>query len=223
MIDASVRVNFKDTKQYIDNLNDRQLPFVAALTLTRLAQGSQKQLQAEMGRFFTLRSKRRLQRGIRIKAAKKADFKRGNMHSLVMDIDRFMALHTAGGIKKPERHRFISIPTDELLERGARTTTGAMKKRWRPKTLIAQTKQERRQTKRGRHRKPRPFVMEVRGGQPMIAERVGHEKHPVIFLFGLDPKATIKKTWPFVETVYRHVFKNSGRVFNKEYRRIIGS
>jgi len=222
---VAVEIDFKKTFRAIERYNQRQIPFAAAVTLTRLAQGSQLRIRSEMDKFFNLRSKRRMLQGVRIKPARKADFKRDTMHSEVNDIDRFMPLHVTGGIKRPGRHRYVAIPRDDLLAQGARTATGKIKKRLTPRAMIAKIKATRigRPRKKGRHRKPRPFLFESTAGLPFIAVRVGPERKPLKYLWGMSSRAKIDKTWPFVQTVEQYVLKNAGQIFSKEFKRALAA
>lgn len=219
-----IKVDFKKTAAYLKNLNRDQIPFAAAVTLTRIAQGAQKKIQRGMGTPFKLRSARRLKGGVRIKAARKKDFKRGTMSSTVRHIDRFMALHAVGGTKTAGRHKHVAIPTRELLAKGPRTATGKIKTRFKPKRIISKIKGHRsnpRKRKWGRHRIPaRPFIMEV-AGVPLIAQRTGPGQYPLRYLWGMQRKATIKATWPFIEQAEAFANKNFQGIFSHEFKRAL--
>lgn len=221
---AHVHVDFKKTAAFLDNMNRNQIPFVAAVTLTRLAQQSQGNLRGGLKKYFTLRSGRRLKSGIRIKTARKSDFKRGTMHSAVFDIDKFMGLHVLGGKKTALKTKYVSIPKDFILSKGARSSTGAIKARFKPKRMIALIKSRRkarRKAKRGRTRMPRPFLQEGPTGQPFIAQRVGAGKYPLNFLWGFSRRARIKEVWPFFKTAENIAKNKTAIIFTKEFRKAI--
>jgi len=215
-----IHVDFKKTKAWLDGIGRNQIPFAAALTLTRLAQESQGDLRQDMGKFFTLRSERRLKGGIRIKPARKADFKRGTMYSEVKDIDRFMALHVIGGTKKPFKKRYVAIPSRESIAQGVRTTSGAIKAAKKPSRIASRIKafkKNPRKRKWGRHRKPRPFMQPRSTGQPFIAERIGPERLPLRFLWGFSKAARVEAKWPFFETAYNVALKKTHSVFTEAF------
>ena len=221
---AHVKVDYKKTKEWLAGVNRRQIPFVAAVTLTKVAQGAQKNLQRGLGTYFTLRSPRRLKAGIRIKPARKTEFKRGTMHSAVFDIDRFMALHVFGGKKTAARSKYVSIPRLDLLAQGIRTATGKVKKAKTPHSMIMKIKGQRsnvRKRKWGRHRKPRPFLQEGATGQPFIAVRQGPGRHPWTFLWGFNRMATIKSVWPFFEKAEQFAIKNSQKIFSASFKKAL--
>lgn len=220
---VTIKADFRQALQAVKGIADRQIPFATAVTLTRLAQGSQRRIQNEMDQHFVLRSKERMIKGVRIKPAKKRDFKSGNIHSVVRDIDKFMGIHTTGGKKKATKSKYVAVPTDPLLEKGVRTGSGKMKKSWRPASLIAKSKKMGRPRKWGRHRKPKPFVIaETQSGQPIIAIRKGNARRPIEALFVFHQNTDIPKGWPFVETVRDYCFKNADSLFAQEFRKAVG-
>lgn len=224
MFDADITVDFRATDIYLERLEQSQIPFTMAVTLTRLAQQSQKRIRRKMPSQFEIRSKRVIQ-GVRIKPARKADFKRGTINSQVLDIDEFMAIHTTGGIKRPSRHRYLSVPRQALKDRGHRTKTGKVKKRFKPSVMIAKIKAQRtarHPKKKGRRGPRRPFIMDI-NGQPVIAQRKSSKRFPLIYFWGMTTNARIRKRWPFEETVEQVVRRNYVKTFIREYKRNVRS
>jgi hypothetical protein len=228
----SVKVDFKDCLQFVDDLKNKQIPYVTARTLTALAQGGQWDLRQDMGRHFHLRSGKRLRAGIRIEPAKKSDFFSGNIFSAVKDIDPFMGIHTVGGTKEPEKHKYLSVPSSYLIGSGARTSSGAIKERFKPSTIIAKIKRDalnqrnergRFIASKGRKKKPTPFIMPIGRDHAVIAQRTGAGRFPLVYLFGFEEKAKIKETWPFVETVGKYVEKNAQNLFAFEFRQAMAT
>ena len=222
---AYVDVDFIKTQRWLTQAERNQIPFAAAVTLTRLAQGSQIALRNGLSQVFTLRADRRIKAGIRIKPAKKGDFKRQTMNSQVNDVDNFMALHVSGGTKRPSQGRYVAVPAAGLQVKSFRTASGKVKRRFKPATMFSKMKERktnRRTPKRGRHRAPKPFANQA-GGQVFMAQRIGPSKYPLRFLWGFERSTTIKKTWRYVETVEQHVKIHAGPVFNAQLQQALAT
>jgi len=197
-----------------------QIPYATALALTRLAQGAQVAVKTQAHYAFELRNPRRIEAGIRITPARKQDFRRGDIHSEVYDIDPFMALQETGG-RKTASSGSLAIP-DELVHTKKRTATGSIKKAWKPTTLIRrQRDQPGRPRKWGRHRKPRPFIMHYGSSGGSIAIRAGHERYPLIYLYHFKRAAKISPRFQFIRTVDRWVAKEFGRQFAMAMQRAL--
>jgi hypothetical protein len=124
----------------------RQIPFAAALALTRTAQDIQRGVRAGMPGNFTLRRQWVVQ-GIRIKMARK-DF----LQSEVYSRDPFMAIQESGGTKTSIRKRvwdygeYLAIPLD-----ARRSKADIVKKADWPQNLI------------------KPFVLTANDGRKYLA------------------------------------------------------
>lgn len=209
------KVDTTKTVRYIRDISGKHFPFIAASSLTMLARDSQADIQRNMESHFTLRSSRRLKRGVRIEPAKKKD--RGNMRAYVKDIDEFMWLHVWGGTKKATKSKYVSVPGEDLLDKSPRTSTGRMKKRWTPKSLIAKSKQRRARGKSGRRKKATPFVFQASHGRYVMAIRRGPDRFPLEFLYGWPDSVTIDKRWPFPEEVHHIVKDRASRAFIRQW------
>lgn len=110
--------------------NREQLPFAAALALTRTAQAIQAEQQAQMPRRFTIRNQA-VVRGIRIRRAEKRDWPL--LRAEVGSIDEFMRMQELGGTKKAKGKR-QGVPTFFMDRR--RTKRGYTRKGEQPGELL---------------------------------------------------------------------------------------
>ena len=176
-----------------------------------------------MDKHFNIRNPR-VEKGVRIEPAKKAQFKAGTINSVVKDIDDFMALHTTGGKKRSTQSKNVSVPTDALLGKGARSAKGKIKARFKPKVLYKKAKEPGRPRKWGRHRKPKPFVFESKYGRAaVIAQRKGDSRLPIDVLYVFHPTTDVKKTWPFYEDVEKFVDRNTDKIFSRTFNKAVAS
>lgn len=219
-IKIEIFTNANKIAKDLDRIARRQMPFATALALTRLAQDGQEATQAQLNKVFELRNPKRLKKGVRIKPARKQDFQRGTIHSEVFDIDPFMALQETGGTKKATSG-MLAIP-DRFIHTTKRGTTGSIRKRWKPKTLIEKVRnQPGRPRKWGRHRKPRPFIMHYGSKGGSIAVRRGQNRFPLLYLYHFSPSARVSARFEFVRTVEKKVSKEFGRQFALAMRRAL--
>jgi hypothetical protein len=130
----------------------------------------------------------------------------------------FMTSHEYGTDRDP-KDKWIATPTRALKSKGYRTGSGRVAKRWRPSTLLQRynqtggrldgdtTKYSGKRQKRGRRLPGTPFIVEGRGGKPMIARRVRRGNKPLEFLYTLVDTTKYNKTWEFTDTVYDTVMR----------------
>lgn len=208
---------------YLRRLREDQIPYVTAVTLTRLAQGSQTKIRSSLGQFFTIRNPHRIKAGVRIETARKSDFKSGAMHSVVKDIDEFMNPQAWGGTKEPSKSKYLAIPTDEFLAKGIRTSTGSIKTKFKPKQLLRAGKLKGPKRKHGRIRNPKPFVFKGHWGNAVVAVRAGRERFPLFYLYNFNPKAKIPKRWPFLDIVKRFVNREATATFSREFEKALAT
>lgn len=204
-----------------------QLPFATAVALTRVAQDARDQERRQLGRTFTLRSRRRVEMGIQINRAEKSDWPR--CRAEVGLRDDFMAKHVTGGEKTPKPGtRHVAIPT-RIVQR---TASGGVVLRQRPKSI---------------RRRPGGFVTDAKGdptggeskpGAGMIRERVdaqlenrqqvegfGKKRKVLSRLARLDTatwfllrdRVRIKASWPFPKGVTGTVADRYPVHFRVEY------
>ena len=223
MVEINIRTDIEALERDLTRLQAQQVPFVAAVTLTRLAQESQARIRAELPSNFTIRSGNRLPAGVRIQTARKADFQRGTIHSRVFDVDEFLTIHTTGGDKKPGLSKSLAIPDPDFVK-NARTSSGAIRKTQKPAAQFMKIKtalSKRKGGKRGRKRRPLPFIIQKRNGQIAIAKREGPERYPLEFLYGFHGKAKIDKRWPFIKTVEDIINTRLAQIWRQELTRAL--
>ncbi len=214
---GEIKVDFSKTIEAMGRVQRKQIPFVAAVSLTRLAQKSQKGVKKNMKKSFTLRSPRVI-KGVRIKPAKKNDFFKGTIQSQVNELDDFMVQHETGKDKTPGGSKALAIPT-KFQQQTGRTSTGKMKVSKRPKRLLKKGVAKKR--KWGRHKKPKPFIMTFKSGKQAIVIRKGKDKLPVRTLYSFKSSAKIDKKLKLEEITNATAKRNYSRVFYNEYQKAI--
>ena len=174
-----------------------QIPFAVSVALTRTAQDAYKGLRKGVAlgnnQFFTIRNMR-VEQGIRMQAARKADWP--HPYAVVGDKDAFMVLHVTGGEKKSRAgHARVAVPFDILASK--RTAAGSIIARKKPIPL--------------RHR-PDVFL-NPEGGDEVIIQRLpkagGRSRNKaltsgpmanlrgIVTYWRLIDHANIKRRWPF--------------------------
>ena len=131
----------------------------------------------------------------------------------------FMSLHETGGDKTPHGNFQVAVPTKSLARKSSKTTRGATRKRWKPKTLLARfnakgsSLNSSTTSNRGLKLGPKPrrlpgsaFLIKGAGGAVMIARRKSLAKtRNLEFLYSLKPRTSIKKRWDFEPIVFNSV------------------
>lgn len=199
MIDIEIQTNVTKTLAQLDELANKQLPFATALALTRLAQASQGDLRSSLRQYFTIRNDF-VSKGIRIQAAKKADwpFPRAEIGSK----DQFMSLQALGGTKTSQSGKEIAVPIKARPNRQAATP----KSSW-PGRLLS-----RRGTKRA-------FIgTNQSGGHPgqravLMPSEDGSKEMQVMWL--LKRSVKVRPRWPLNERVNTLVRQQYDQLFGK--------
>lgn len=221
-MEAQITIEVSKSNEFLRDFKENQIPFVTAVSLTRAAQISRDYIRAGLSKYFTIRSPR-IKKGVRMAPAKKEDFFSGNIHSAVFDVDPFMALHVQGGTKTPARHKYLSIPTDDLLDKGARGPTGAIKKQFKPGAFIEEIQKRKGKRRNIKGLAPQPFIISKGPQGGVIAQRLGKGQYPLVFWYSWHKDAQIKKGWPFVETVQERVTIHFEKVFANEMKKAVRS
>jgi hypothetical protein len=132
----------------------------------------------------------------------------------------FMVNHETGDDKTAVGN-MIAIPSTDLSGYNYRTSKGAVKAAWSPSKLLEVWNA----TDKGKRRRGdkligtttgAPFIINTSKG-PMIARKKGKELQ---FLYSLKPRAEIKKTWSFEDTVVEHVNAHGTSTIEKYVRRV---
>lgn len=139
--DFQVTTNIGELQDWLDEVRRSQLPFAAAVALTRTARDARDAVKEVMPRKFTLRSQW-LQRGVQSTRAEKTDWPNpqasviAGWHPKYNRTDDHLALHELGGIKRSRDGGTLAIPTRAIR----RSKSGKITKANRPKRLIASGK-----------------------------------------------------------------------------------
>lgn len=117
-----------------------QVPFAAAVAMTRTAQDALEELRSGVAQRFTIRRKSLIANGpqstLRVITASKRDWPHPSAGIGI--VDQFFARHEEGGVQRPERASSFAVPTRRILVR--RLPGGAIPKYWRPSTMRAQNR-----------------------------------------------------------------------------------
>lgn len=161
----------------------KQVPFATARALTRTAKRGQAFVRGRLGQHFKVRRKT-LGNAVQISPARKADWPYQEARVGIM-FD-WLAHHVTGATRRARDHR-LSIPTRKVQK--LRTTSGAIPKRLRAKSLIP-----------GK----RAVIEDDQAHRPLVLftgkGRVALGTQPsVVYL--LRQSAKIDRRWPFQEEV----------------------
>jgi hypothetical protein len=210
MLQNYVSVDITKTLKELTSLTENHFPYVLSKTLTQLAKGAQAAIRSDMPNRFNIRSRWEIQ-GVRFEPARKADVRStGSAEAIVKHLDSYMTRQETGGIKKGRRS--IGIPQRDLEQMNPRTGSGAVQKRYLPKNLLADEGKTRGRHRKGRHAKPKPFLMKYHGAA-VIAVRPGNARGPLKILYRLEPRVKIKPRFEFQKQVDRHVQKEYEKLF----------
>lgn len=204
---VDINLNIKPVIKALNAIEREQLPFVVAKTLTEIAKGAQKAVQKQTDRKFHSRSEW-VKKGVRIETAKKKTVQRyGFGEAIVKHIDDYMTPQETGGEKKLLSHgkstkrKAIAIPEKNIAEQ-MRGSSGAIQKKFKPKTLLNKPASSGRPRKWGRHKKAKPFIMTSNtNDHVVIAMRKGNERYPLKYLYVLAHRAKIKPRYDFRKIV----------------------
>ena len=229
----------EETRKQLSELEKEQFPFALAKTLTEIAEGSVQSVRQQTRRAFKLRSGEFIPKGIRKLSARKSDIRTtGVGKAVVFTQDRisgFMPIHEEGGMRSPsafgegiDKGKYLVYPGEALQRMAYRTARGAVKKRYKPGTLLNDLSTgklppnvfARVVTGKGiRRRKGKPFIIRGRaGGVPMIARRISNTQYPIQILYVFTKRAQYRKQWRFEPTVHRYVEDNFQRILQNNLR-----
>lgn len=218
---ARVRINTitQETYKALSDVEKQQFPYALAKTITEVAQIAVKMVQQRTRQEFDLKTEF-IPKGIARTSAKKSDIRtKGEGTSVIFTkplISGFMPIHERGGVRRPvakgsgDRGKALSIPARDVLKRSYRTGRGAVRKQWKPSSLLEGYKQQRlpasvySQVILGKVRKTkgRAFVTRLRSsGVAVIARRLTNYPMPIELLYVFSRRARYKGTWGFEKTV----------------------
>lgn len=214
----SVKVDFKKLSKQLGELKTKQLPFATAKTLTRLAQDSREELRKELNSSLTIRSRGLLKKAVIYDRANKKDFPFPESSVGVSKDFDFLSQHATGKTRIPltriDGGKYRAVPNPKAIKR---TASGKINKKKRPTFLL------RGGMGKKSSRVKRPFVLNTKKGQKLIVKRKTKKKTPLIILYKLIPKATIKPEVDASGCVERFVNKNFNRYFGQEISKAIAT
>ncbi len=223
----SVKVDFRKTIRGVEKMHQKQIPFAVAKSLTDLAKIGQSAVRANLPKKFNIRATAFITRNIRITPAKKRDVNRLKAFSAVRTdpkISQFMNIHEKGGTRTPRSSKKLAVPTKALQLKSYRKSSGGVKKRFQPGTLLKDfkgTRGARGPRKKTRSRKP--FIIIGKGNTPLIVRRVSKKKRPLEVLYVFKKSVTIDRTWGFEKTVMGIVNFKAKKTFEKNISAAIRS
>lgn len=173
-----------DISRLITGIN--QVPFAAAMALTRTAQDAQLELRRQLPQRFTIRNTW-VSQGIRIVPATKT-----SLQSVVFSRDDFMVRQETGGTKTPTSGSSIAVPEGvRVNKRGIVTAAN------RPRRLLE---------------KPRTFIATI-GGVRGIWQRTTKQRLPLRLLYALVPAVRVAARFGFEATIRKIVDQRFSRQF----------
>jgi hypothetical protein len=207
-----------DTRQFEKGIRDLyrdQIPFAAALALTRTAQDAQAAVKANLPKQFIIR-RPWTQGGIRIESAKKKDWPL--VAASVGSIDPYMVDFEEGGLHVNEgtrnaarKEKSFVIPSQVRKMYGIANSSVITKRRW-PGQLVADHSIHkempgmvgtRRGVKNGRRRQGKPFLLSIAGkagvyianGKPVRLRGKSHEGLHLLWQIKKTPARAPRKQW----------------------------
>lgn len=187
MIEMRISSDFKKTAKKL-GVAKKQLPFVLALTLTRLAKEAQTDLQKDVVDRFVSRGKW-VPNSIRIRAARKGP----SPESVVGTLYEPMADHVTGGDKTAVQGRAVAVPVRARNKPAQRTT----RSKW-PGALLA---------------KKNFFSRQLDDGSLGIFERMRGKAKKTRLWWILTERVQIKKAWPWEDIAATATDENILRLF----------
>lgn len=187
----TVNDNSDDIAQAMGEIASQQVPYAAALALTRTAQDVQAKLRSTMGEFFELKNKFS-QSGVQINRAEKRDWPLASSEVGVDERREYLIDHALGNSKRTGSNGSrVAIPDTantwpSKSENVKLTSSGRVPKSKRVGTL-----------KRKKTGKRRPFVIRGKSGNEVLAIREGKGRYPLKILYAFRRDVQIPKTWAF--------------------------
>lgn len=199
----TIQTNISDVADFFQRAG-RELPFSMSKALTKTAQDVQEKVIRDLPEKFTLRRnwyEKGMRYGFKIRMANKT-----TLSSEVFTAAPWMRLHETGGIKTAPGKR-LAVPFEE--KQGSRPGVVFGVKRSK-KDLIPKS-----QTPSGLGGK----AFKIKGSKgDLLAIRTGRGKRSVLrIMYGLEPKANIKKRLQFAETAQQVV----AQVWRKNFEEAI--
>ena len=211
-----ITVNTEEVERDIKWFMRKEYPWALKKTLDAMAKEGQKAVQIQTRKEFSLHTDF-VPKGVWAQVAKKKDIiAKGEGQSAVFTAPRisgFMPIHETGGTRTPQQSRNIAIPAQDLKQLNFRTSTGKVKKQYKPKTLLEAFN---RGTSSSGSRTKDAFLIRGKGGTPLIVRRKTKARYPLKVLYNLSRSASYKERWDFEDTVRQVVRRDFAKVFARE-------
>ena len=176
----------------LSQIASRQIPFIAAKSLTNVAQKSQAEVKKHIRDEFHIRKKSGgFESSIRIKPANKK-----NLTSEVYTMAAFASLQQTGGKKKARDGR-LAIPIYNNIKDVKRKTTKNS-----PSAYLAGD----------------AFKMRTKSGKEVIAQR---KRGELKILYFLRKEADVEKRFDMVEVIEKTVRDEFGMIFKKNLKNVL--
>lgn len=222
---AMVRVTAltMEARRSLTSLEREQFPYALAKTLTEVAGIAVKLVQQRTRSQFDLKTDF-IPKGIARTKAKKSDVRsRGVGETVIFTkpiISGFMPIHERGGVRRPvstggdDKGRALTMPAKGLMRRSYETSRGAIKERYKAKTLLEGYTARRLPANiysqvimgKVRRRAGKPFIARGKAsGTPMIVRRVTNYPLPLEVLYVFSKRAKYKAGWGFERAVQEAV------------------
>lgn len=223
----------KEARAALTNLEYSQFPYALAKTLSEMGKGSMNVVRRITKFQFKLHGDF-IPHGIKYISAKKSDIRTngiGQTEVFTMPrISGFMPIHEVGGTRDPgtypsrsgagrDKGKSIALPGSRstggnIEQYNFKTGTGAIKRRWHPRTLLAGSLTGKalpghtQKVSRG-GRKGKPFIVRGRAsGVPMLVRRRSKSRYPIEVLYIFAKSAKYPPIWQFEPTVKKYVDKH---------------
>lgn len=215
--ESFIKVDFdmKAAKIGMTHLQKNQFPFVMAKSLTETAEGARQAVGVQTRREFNLHTEF-IPRNIKKSPAKKSDIQRWGIAEAAVftgkKLDGWMGVHEWGGTKKPmqssgrDEGKALALPGTDIMTKSYKTSTGKVKVRWKPKTLLKEYKGRNTAIQKGKKktRARKSFIIKPKN-TAMVVRRKGKMSKPLEILYVFKSEAKIKAKWGFAKAVRRYV------------------
>lgn len=201
-----VHVDDKAFRKGLSDLQRTQFPFAFAKTLTDCAKAGQTVVRAQTKKVFRLHSEY-IPNQIRITPAKKGLAPEAEVRT-TKDIE-FMTIQETGGTKKPKGAALAipSFPAQRSIP-DLRTNSGAIRKKYLPRSLIEKERNKRR-----------PMKLIHDGFLWLFRKALG----AILPMFKFASSVKIRPRWKFAPTVRREVEKVAPKLFAENMNKAVAS
>jgi hypothetical protein len=208
-MDITITTNLAGLLAGLTDLQRQQIPFAAAVALTRVAGGVQDTERSELRDTMTLRN-RWSASGVQMNRAEKRDFPQAFAEVGIEERRSYLIDHITGADRRAKDGGRVAIPdTEETFPSGSanirRSSSGRIPRGQQVRGL--------KRRKRGK-----PFTIKGKSGNELLVRRTGNERYPLEILYAFQRSVKIDKTWNFEGIARREV----GATYDREFGRALG-